>query len=212
MSVAQFARYGQADKGESDVDNATWRMARLACGTCCVSDCRTLRAAALAIQQGDELTKAGDDHFVLVECTNPKCSNEQMHATCYERVSEQLQEALGSAWRTGSAKAKQDARTRRAQTGGLPPRMLWKGNTYESQLRSLCRCACNGGFFCVRLDEREEPMRRGLDGGLLNSSSAADVTYAGLKPTAVHDRLVRDGQPMGIGWSAEACNRMLLFC
>lgn len=145
-----------AREQESVVDDATLRIAKFACGSCCVAECRILKAAMIAVKQGEELTKGNNDgEFVVVECSNGQCKMQQMHSECYEHVFDSLQQVLGHTWATGSAKLKRDASTRKAAGGNMPPHQIWRGANYDTQLRHLCRCACGNGFFRACLDKQE---------------------------------------------------------
>ena len=110
------------------------RLAKLACGECCVPDCRVLRNVSQAILRGEEPGKPGSG-FVLIECSNSACGHKQMHGECYENLNEALQSSVHHSWRTGSSNAKRESKNRR-----VLPHTLWR-DKYEAT-RSHCRCEC----------------------------------------------------------------------
>ena len=163
----------QHDEADKTIDTADWRKAKLVCGVCCMPECKVLRGVALATAAGDEITHELVGGFVVTRCTNGKCTHSQLHAECYDKIFDTLQNFLGHTWRSGSAKAKSNPKTRRAAGGNCAPHEVWSGTNYEHHLRTHCRCVCGNGFFCVVLDERGEVERRGLGGEVLTTSSAA---------------------------------------
>lgn len=136
-------------------DTAAWRLAKIACGACCVADCRITKSFVQAMTAGTDPRHDQGGGFALAECSSPACQLGQMHAECYEVLEEKLQKAVGSSWANGSSSRKKDAKSRDQRTR---PTTLWESKYDE--VRSLCRCACGAGQFRALLPATSSRARR----------------------------------------------------
>ena len=62
------------------------RAARMACGACCLKECKILQAHAAALTNAEIATKESGAGFVHVTCTNVACDVLQMHAECFDKL------------------------------------------------------------------------------------------------------------------------------
>ena len=146
----------------------------MACGACCLKECKILQAHAAALANGEAATKQSGAGFVRVSCTNPKCTSLQMHAECFDKLE------------TRFFKDVNKVLSSRGHDLLHWPHEIWldkglertdkKANNYHwyQLVKPKCECVCGKGFFCASYAADGEVRRVGAE----SAPSAAEQKRA----------------------------------